>query len=235
MRSEVVIGMVALALVLPQCMMVTEGIEVDISYQAPPTPQAVQTDLGQWVRLDRALIALGRVELLRCDNFARTVWELFAPQRARAHEQSTPTSLGIPMIIDLMESSGSLLFAGTLRPPPGRYCGIRLVAAPADADAVGATAERAEMLESSVLLEGWIEHPNTGDEARLQARIAEPIRCEMAFDEPVVLDGPRSSSVSVQIGHLRWFDGIDFASLGHATAQQKLIENIESQMSATWL
>ena len=235
MRSEVVIAVATLALVLPQCMMVTEGIEVDVSYQAPATPQAVQTDLDHWVKLDRALVALGRVELLRCDNFARTVWELFVPGRARAHEQSTPTSLGVPIIVDLMESSGSLQFAGTLRPPPGRYCGIRVVAAPADADAVGASPDKAEMLESSVLLEGLIEQPETGDEVRLEARIAERIRCDLPFDEPVVLDSPRSVSILVQIGHLRWFDGIDFASLGHAAMQQKLIENIESQMVATWL
>jgi len=232
MRSEVCIGAIVLILALPHCMMVTDGIEVDVAYQAPATPQAVQTDMGYRVKLDRALIALGRVELLKCDNFARQLWGLFAPGRARAHEESTPTSIGAPMIIDLMESSGRLLFAGTLRPPPGRYCGIRVVVAPADADAIGSTPERAEMLENSVVVEGVVEGSETGDEIPLGARITELIPWDLRFDEPLVFDTPRSVSISVQIDHLGWFDGIDFALPGGAAVQQRLTENIRSSLIA---
>ena len=233
MRSEVLVGAIVLALVLPHCMALTDGIEVDVTYQAPATPQAVQTDMGYRVKLDRALIALGRVELLECDNFARQLWGLFVPGRARAHEESTPTSLGVPVIIDLMESSGAVLFAGTLRPPPGRYCGIRVVGAPADADAIGSTPERADMLENAVVLEGVVEHSETGGEVPLRARIAEAIASDMLFDEPLVFDGPRSVSVSVQIDHIRWFDGIDFASSGEAAMQQRLTENIKSSLATS--
>ena len=153
MRSEVLVGAIVLALALPHCMASTDGIEVDVAYEAAAMPQAVLTDMGYRVKLDRALIALGQVELLECDNSARQLWRLFVPGRARAHEESTPTSLGIPMIIDLMESSGEALFAGTLRPPPGRYCGIRVVGAPADADAIGAWWEdRRNIIQPSELL-----------------------------------------------------------------------------------
>lgn len=235
MRFEVGVGAMMLTLALPHCTMVTDGIEVDIAYQAPATPQAVRTDLGYRVKLDRALIALGRVELLKCDNFARQLWGLFAPGRARAHEESTPTSLGVPMIIDLMESSGALLFAGTLRPPPGRYCGIRVVLAPADADAIGSTPERAEMLENSVVLEGVVEDSETGDQIPLGARITEIIPWNLRFDEPLVFDSPRSVSISVQIDHMRWFDGIDFAVPGGAEVRQRLPENISSSLVANRL
>ena len=232
MRSEIFVGAIVFMLVLPHCMMVTDGIEVDVAYQAAPTPQAVQTDMGYRVKLDRALISLGRVELLKCDNFALQLWGLFVPGRARAHEESTPTSLGVPMIIDLMETSGAVLFAGTLRPPPGRYCGIRVIGAPADADAIGSTPERAEMQESSVLLEGVVENSATGDEEPLRVQITQLIACEMLFDEPLVFDSPRSVSVSVQIDHVRWFDGIDFALLAGAAVQQRLTENIQSSLAA---
>jgi len=114
MRSEILTGAIVLALVFPHCVMVTDGIEVDVVYEAAAMPQAVLTDMGYRVKLDRALISLGRVELLECDNFVLQVWRLFVPGRAKAHEESTPTSLGVPMIIDLMESSGAVLFAGTL-------------------------------------------------------------------------------------------------------------------------
>ncbi|MDH3200303.1 MAG: hypothetical protein OEM15_05355 [Myxococcales bacterium] len=236
MRSEICIGAIALTLVLPNCTMVTDGIEVDVAYRAPATPQAVRTDMGYHVKLDRALIAVGRVELLECDNFARRLWGLFVPGRARAHEESTPTSLGVPMIIDLMESSGTPLFAGTLRPPPGRYCGIRVVSAPADADAIGSTPERTEMLKNSVLLEGVVEDSETGGEVPLRALIAELIRWDLQFDEPLVFDSPRSVSISLQIDHLGWFDGIDFAQFAvldeGAAMQQRLTENIRSSLVA---
>lgn len=239
MRSEVFIGASILALALPHCMMVTDGIEVDVAYQAPATPQAMRTDMGYRVKLDRALIALGRVELLKCDNFARQLRGLFIPGRARAHEESTPTSLGVPVIIDLIESSGALQLAGTLRPPPGRYCGIRVVGAPADADAIGSTLENAEMLENSVVLEGVVEHSETGEEAPLRARIRELIPWDLRFDEPMVFESPRSVTVSVQIDHTGWFDGIDFALLalldGGAAVQQRLTENIRSSLVATRL
>jgi hypothetical protein len=41
-------------------------------------------------------------------------------------------------------------------------------------------------------------------------------------------------SVSVQINHIRWFDGIDFADpqLRGAAVQQRLTENIKSSLVA---
>ncbi len=57
-------------------------------------------------------------------------------------------------------------------------------------------------------------------------------RCELPFDEPLVLDDPRSVSISVQIGHLGWFDGIDFALHEGAAVQQRLSENIRSSLVA---
>lgn len=238
MRSDSLIAAIVLVLVLPHCMMVSDGIEVDVAYQTPVTPQALQTDMGYRVKLERALIAVGRVELLKCDNFALQLWGLFVPGRARAHEETTPTSLGVPMIIDLMESSGISRFAGTLRPPPGRYCGIRVVGAPADADAIGSTPERSAMLQSSVVVQGVVENSATGDEEPFEAQIIDVIACDMLFDEPLVFDGPRSVSVSVHIDHMRWFDGIDFAEFGQlrgAAVQQRLTENVQSSLAATRL
>lgn len=235
MRSSALLGAIVFLLSFSHCTMVVDGIEVDVAYQAPATPQAVRTDMGYRVKLDRALISLGRVELLECDNFALQLWGLFVPGRARAHEESTPTSLGVPRIIDLMESSGAALLAGTLRPPPGRYCGIRVVGAPADADAIGSTPENWEMRISSVVLEGVVENSMTGLEEPFRAQILELIACDMLFDEPLVFDSPRSVSVSVHIDHMGWFDGIDFAQLGTAAVQRRLTENVQSSLTASRL
>ena len=213
-------------------MRVSDGIEVDVAYHPAATPAAVRTDLGYRVRLQRSLIAIGSVELVRCDDFVLELWELVAPGRARAHELSSPTSLGVPLVIDLMESAGTPLFAGTLRPPPGRYCGIRVLGMPADDDAEGLSEENLDMAEHSVLIMGQVEDTSTGDEMPLVTRIWEVLRCEMSLDQPLVFDAPTLESVTIQIDQTKWFDGIDFALQDPDAVHQQIADNIRSSLQA---
>jgi len=182
--------------------------------------------------LERALIVLGKVELIRCDNFVVDLRELFAPARARAHVLDTPTSLGVPLIIDLMESAGTPEFAGTMKPPPGRYCGLRVLGMPADQDAEGLTDETLDMMQNSVLIAGQVEDESTGEETPLLARIWEVLDCEMRFDRPLVFNSPVLESVSIQIDHTSWFDGIDFALQDSNAVQQQITENVRSSLQA---
>ena len=233
MKSSLLIAalLVGMAL-LPNCMRVTDGIEVDVAYQPASTPAAIRTDMGYRVRLERSMIAVGRVELIRCDNSVLDLWKLVAPARARAHEFTSPTSLGVPLVIDLMESAGVPLFAGTMRPPPGRYCGIRVVGMPADEDAAGLTGENLDMMQHSVLVAGRVEDADGGNDRALLARIWEVLPCEMTFDRPLVFDGPVLESVSIQIDHHSWFDGIDFALQDSNAVQQQITENVGSSLQA---
>jgi len=217
---------------LPHCMQVTDGIEVDVAYQPAATPAQVRTDMGYRVHLERALIVIGQVELLRCDNFVLDLWEFVAPARARAHEFTSPTSLGVPLIIDLVESSGVPLFAGTLRPPPGQYCGIRVVGMPADQDAEGLTDANLDMMEHSVLIAGRVEDTTTGDVTPLITGLWEVLECEMLFDRPLVFDSPVVERISVQIDHTKWFDGIDFALQSPDAVQRQITENVRSSLRA---
>jgi hypothetical protein len=54
----------------------------------------------------------------------------------------------------------------------------------------------------------------------------------MLFDRPLVFDGPILESVSIQIDHTRWFDGIDFASQSPDAVHQQLTENVRSSLQA---
>ncbi|MGB8330010.1 MAG: hypothetical protein WCE62_07765 [Polyangiales bacterium] len=233
MTSRLIVASALLGMAsLPQCIQVTEGIEVDVAYQPAATPAQVRTDMGYRVHLERALIAVGKVELIGCDNFVRVLWKLVVPARALAHEFATPTSLGIPLVIDLMQSAGTAQFAGTLRPPPGRYCGIRVSAMPADDDAEGLTKQNLDMMLQSVLIEGQVEDLNTGSRTPLLTRISEVLQCEMLFDRPLVFDSPILESVSIQIDQKKWFDGIDFALQDSNAVQQRITENIRSSLRA---
>jgi len=233
MKSSLAIAAVLLSMaLLPNCMRVTDGIEVDVAYQPAAMPAAVRTDLGYRVRLERAMIAVGRVELIQCDNFVMDLWKLVTASTAKAHEFSSPTSLGVPLVIDLMESAGVPLFAGTLRPPPGRYCGIRVIGMPADQDAEGLTDENLDMMQHSVLLAGRVQDDTAEDQSALLAEIWEVLTCEMRFDRPLVLSGPVIENVSIQIDHTKWFDGIDFALQGSSAVQQRITENVRSSLQA---
>jgi hypothetical protein len=215
---------------LPHCMQVTEGIEVDVSYQPEATPAEIRTDIGYRVRLERALIVIGQVELLRCDNFALDVWRLLVPARAHAHELVSPTSLGAPYVLDLMESAGAPVFAGTLRPPPGSYCGIRIVGVPATDKSEGLTEQNQDVLRRSILATGQVIDGATGGQWPLAAGIGETLPCEMRFDRPLVFDSPRLESVSIEIDQTRWFDGIDFASLDASAVQERVADNMQSSL-----
>ncbi|HSN82923.1 MAG TPA: hypothetical protein VLS88_10125 [Polyangiales bacterium] len=233
MRSEL-LWFIALccASSLPHCMHVSDGIELDVAYQPEATPTEIRTDMGYRVRLERAFIAVGQVELVPCDSVASDLWELIGPARARAHELSTPTSLGVPLVLDLMESAGTPIFAGTLRPPPGSYCGIRFTGMPADEDAEGLTEESLDMMRHSVLVAARIEDGASGDEWPVTVGIWEMLPCELPFDEPFVFDRPVLESVAITIDHTAWFDGIDFAAEDAGTVQRQMTDNIRSSLTA---
>jgi len=233
MTSRLLVTFALCAMVsLPHCMRVTDGIEVDVAYQPEATPAQIRTDMGYRVALSRALIVMGKVELTRCDNFVGGLWRSIAPARAKAHVLDTPTSLGVPLVLDLMESAGTAELAGTLKPPPGRYCGMRVLAMPADPDAAGLTDENLEMMQHSVLVAGQVVDTSSGEELALLARIWEVFDCEMLFHRPLVFDSPDLETVSIRIDHTSWFDGIDFALQSADAVQQLITENIRSSLRA---
>jgi hypothetical protein len=188
--------------------------------------------MGYRVALDRALIVMGQVELLRCDNFVVDLVQLFGPARAKAHVLDTPTSLGEPLVIDLMESAGVPEFAGTLKPPPGRYCGMRVLAMPADVDAAGLTGENLDMMEHSVLITGRVIDTTSDSEYPIFVRVWDVFDCEMRFDRALVFDSPILETVSIQIDHTSWFDGIDFAQLSTEAVQRQITQNVRSSLRA---
>ena len=219
-------------LALPHCSRFTDGIEVDVAYQPSATPAQIRTDMQYRVALEEAMIAVGKVELIRCDNFVMDFLGLFAPAQAKAHVLDTPTSLGEPLVLDLMESAGTPLFAGTMKPPPGRYCGIRVLGMPADADAAGLTDENLKMMQHSVVVSGRIVDTTNGEESTLAAHVGEVLDCEMRFDRALVFDSPIAETVSIQIDHTSWFDGIDFARQSQDAVQRQITENVRSSLKA---
>ena len=240
---KILLGALALT-AATQCVSYSEGIEVDLAYQAPPMVSAIQTDRGYRVRLKRAMITFGEVELVFCDgegertdrllgsSRARALSDL-GSSRARAHSETTPTQLGVPVIVDLMEGSGIPLFAGTLKPPPGRYCAVRVTCTPADEDALGAGLQRESMLGATVFLEGLVESADGEAIGPVGVRATEPIERELPFAQPLVLTGQEPTvALSVRLNTLEWFDDIEFSPKPMAALEERFLENIGASLEA---
>ncbi len=88
------------------------------------------------------------------------------------------------------------------------------------------------MMQNSVVIAGRVEDDAGEDQTALLAEIWEILPCEMRFDRPLVFDGPVVESVSIQIDHTKWFDGIDFALEESTAVQQQITENIRSSLRA---
>jgi hypothetical protein len=88
------------------------------------------------------------------------------------------------------------------------------------------------MMQHSVLITGQVENESTGDETPLLARIWEVLEYEMLFEQPLVFDSPVLESLSIQIDHTSWFDGIDFALESPDAVQRKITENVRLSLKA---
>ncbi len=85
-------------------------------------PRGAPDDVAQ------AHLVVSAVELVPCAPLARG-----GPFSALAHTPSTPTRIGVPLVVDLLDEAPRRL--GTLRPPPADWCWLDVWLAPADADA----------------------------------------------------------------------------------------------------
>ena len=80
-------------------------------------------------------VAISELEILPCEpGLVERLKQVLIPVAA-AHTDSSPTLLGTPMVLDVRAEQS--VDMGALEPPPGNYCGIRVLISAADADANG--------------------------------------------------------------------------------------------------
>lgn len=147
-RVAAVVAMAALLWGLPACgVRVDEsGIRAAVLYELLAPSEPIATDMGDLVTIEAAELRVRSVELMRCreeplrdvgdaddgsdgdDRSAFLHWSMLST--ARAHTEDTPTRLGVPVTVEV--EGGGPASPGVLRPPPGEYCGIRLMLGASD-------------------------------------------------------------------------------------------------------
>ncbi|MCA9536647.1 MAG: hypothetical protein KC593_23355 [Myxococcales bacterium] len=196
-----VLGLVSFA--LPSCTDDSAGIQVPVAYRGGGTladPVETQGDVS--VRLLRAHVAVHSLTLEACpaSTLARLTAALSMPV-ARAHSASSPTYLGVPVVLDAL---GDEVFSpGTFRPTPGTYCGVHGMLAVPDGDALGASTSNP--LTGAVELHGERLDAEGQVVSSFTLTSTMSVSFDIDFDEPLVL-GPESlyAEVTLSVDPSAW-------------------------------
>jgi len=130
-------------------------------------------------------VAVQALELRACpEGTLRQAARLLRPAVARAHLVTSPTHIGVPVVLDAL--SDEALRPGTFRPTPGAYCGLRGMLAIPDGDALGA--DPSAPLEAAVELSGERLGPDGQALATFSLQSTMSVAFEWTFDEPLLLD-----------------------------------------------
>ncbi len=215
----------------------TAGTTLELSARvATPAQATFDTSEGVRIVLRNAYFTLWSVEVHSiCTDPAFA----FAPSQvldwlvpaAQAHGESTPTKIGVPHVLNLLDANLATQPLWTLRPAVGTYCGLTIELIRADADALGLPKD-VDMVDKLVHLAGtWqrgsapavpfeIVIRKSGASARLLLR------------PPVTLSRQNlRAQVGVAIDPSRWFNGLDFTQLDTTTQQDLLLANIRASMT----
>jgi hypothetical protein len=172
------------------------GAEVDGPTRGFTTPR------GEHITLTRAHVTLHSLELFPCQEAGSvTAW----------HTASSPLKLGTPHVDGLERPDGAPLELGTLRPPPGTYCRMRLVFAPADADAVGAPAG-GDMLGRTLRLEGDVTPAEGGPARPFLLQSTGTSTAERALDRLSLSEEEREKHLVLSLPYDRWLEDVPWDS-----------------------
>ncbi len=141
---------------------------------------------------------------------------------AFAHTSSTPTSTGIPNVINILAVDDMPVSVGALSPPAANYCGATLDLLAADADTVNLPTGQGipnNMVGSSVYLTANYTLSGGGNGAfTINTSIALAPR-ELLFAMPFALSASNLNvSKSFAINYDTWFNGVDLSVLEAGSA-----------------
>ncbi len=161
---------------LPACVLeLDEGLSVALVARFDASTGASAD--GAMVRLDEARLHVDHATLVACSG-AEARWS-FAPSRALAHHPSAdPLSAAHSRVIELGAPPASL---GGMRPPPGRYCALRVAITPAT-----------EMDEHALIARGGWERGGVTGPLELLAPGQREL--ELPLDPPLALDAARTEA-----------------------------------------
>jgi hypothetical protein len=139
---------------------------------------------------------------------------------AHAHTSATPTSTGVPHVINVMGEDGALNSIGTLSPPTGDYCGVDIDLLAADIDAENRP-EDVDMVGKTLHIEGTYSLTAGGGGVVSISTGFSLINRELSLSALMMIsDNNRNGSVDIAINYDTWFDMVDLDLLENGSSDQ---------------
>lgn len=143
--------------------------------------------------------------------------------QAHAHTASTPTSTGVPYVIDLLAHPDNLMIPiGGMSPSVGNYCGADIDLLAADVDAENLPVGPPSMIGKSLYIEAsYIQAPGNGGATGdfiIDTSAALSQRNLLLSALMMISENSPDGSIAIGINYDTWFDAVDLAMLDADTA-----------------
>jgi hypothetical protein len=188
------------------------------------TTRSFTNSRGERITLTRAYVTVNSVEIFPCQTTSawRRWMDWLSPiGTAHAHSHSSPLRMGEPHVDDLERPDGAAWELGTLQPPPGSYCRVRVVLGPADADAVGLP-EGGAMTGKTLLLEGQVRSADGATSRDFHLESASVANAELPLEMLTLSPDAREASLLLTFAYDHWLEGVQWDS--QETAAQALAD-----------
>jgi len=192
------------------------------------------------ITLDKAYLVISSVVIeTECGaSFSAALEGLFniVIPVAHAHTEPSPTTTGIPYVIDLLAVDGGDINIGELSPPTGDYCGADIFMESADADAenLPTGTDDPDMVGKTIYVKGTykVTPMATPVDFTISSGI-NLINRELLLSALVMIDKDNSDgTVNLAINYDTWFDTVDMALLatGNADELDAALQNVTSSI-----
>lgn len=208
---------------LERCGGYEPGIEVQVALQAAPSTLSFESDLGFAISLEEAVLAIDSLELIACSPSASAATlEFLSMRSAYAHVEERPTASDTVTPLDALHSGGLAVVATVLRPPPGRYCSMRVVLKGTErtSEAVG------------LRVRGTARRAGTDHGFDMAAYGGRSV--EAPLSETLVLSATNlTAAVTLVADQRRWLDGINFErDASEEDRRARVVENALGGLTA---
>ena len=211
-----------------------------VTTTATPGKQFVN-DNNVTIELTSAYLTLSEMDIrTNCSPpaFTRlldTMYDLLIPT-AQAHTESTPTKLGEPLVVNVLNPDTEELEFGHFSPPPASYCGLTVHMHPADVDARGLPTTFS-MIGLVLRIEGSYDDGLGGGPVQFTVETTvEPEHADIAFPAMINLSASNlSGEAHLNIEYNTWFDGFNSAAMAalvtaDPSAVTQLLDNITASI-----
>lgn len=207
----------------------TENLEDGITFAATAThypsltlasenPKSFYNTEGIQITLETAYLVLWSVEFkTNCSDFTT------------AHADEAPNVMGVPNVINILDTDYSEIYLGQAYPAPGNYCGAEIQLLKADED-TQYLPDDVDMINKLLYIQGEYQQDQTPVPFTLSISTA-PLPKSLLFNNIITLSSEQKhATLNLGMYYDRWFDGLEMSAISEPAQQAILLDNIVNSL-----